>query len=210
MNVRRAKLEDVDLLMPLVERLEAELPPLPYPEDPAEFERGKVEKMVREGVALVAEDDGGAVGYVLARYGDHGPTTVYVSDLWVDANARGRGLGRELLRHVAEEASERGSTHLVLDVDSKNTDAIAFYRHLGFEEGAKILRAPLDALMQPVASKAESIGAVHVQSDDAQAVERVVTEYLPRLDRGASATVASGRAWTWRASTSWKRRCGTM
>ena len=88
MNVRRAKLEDVDLLMSLVERLESELPPLPYPEDPAEFERGKVERMVREGVALVAEDESGAIGYALARYGDHGPTTVYVSDLWVDANAR--------------------------------------------------------------------------------------------------------------------------
>ena len=62
MNVRRAKLEDVDLLMSLVERLESELPPLPYPEDPAEFERGKVERMVREGVALVAEDESGAIG----------------------------------------------------------------------------------------------------------------------------------------------------
>ena len=197
MNVRRATLEDVDLLMSLVERLESELPPLPYPEDPAEFERGKVEKMVREGVALVAEDDGGvAIGYALARYGDHGPTTVYVSDLWVDANARGRGIGRELMRLVAEAASEHGSTHVVLDVDSKNTDAIAFYRHLGFEEGAKIFRVPLDSLMQAAASPAESVGAVHVQTDDAHAVERVVTEFLPRLDRSASAIVEGGRAWT--------------
>ena len=100
MNIRNAELADVDLLMSLVERLESELPDLPYPEDPADVERAKVERMVNEGVALLAEEDGNAVGYLLARYGDHGPTTVYVSDLWVDASARGTGLGRGLLRRA--------------------------------------------------------------------------------------------------------------
>ena len=71
MNIRNATPDDVDLLMSLVERLESELPPLPYPEDPAEFERGKVEKMVREGVALVAEDDGGGTLPALNRKGHH-------------------------------------------------------------------------------------------------------------------------------------------
>jgi hypothetical protein len=42
----------------------------------------------------------------------------------------------------------------------------------------------------------ESRGALHVQSDDPQAVERVVDDYLPRLLRGGSATVEGGRAWT--------------
>src|SRR5207237_1846108 len=105
MNIRTATSDDVDLLMSLVQRLESELPPLPYPEDPAEFEREKVERMVNDGVALVAEEDGAAVGYALARYGDHGPTTVYLPDLWVDPGARGRGIGRELLRGVCETAA---------------------------------------------------------------------------------------------------------
>jgi ribosomal protein S18 acetylase RimI-like enzyme len=194
-NIRKATTEDVDLLMSLVERLEAELPPLPYPEDAAEFERAKVERMVGDGVALIAEEDGRAVGYALARYGDHGPTTVYVSDVWVDPPARGRGAGRELMRRVSEAAAARGSTHVVLDVDSKNKDAIAFYEHLGFEEGAKILRAPVDSLLQERQVAGESSGALYVQSDDAPAVERVVHEYLPRLARGRSATVDRGRAW---------------
>src|SRR4029450_7653917 len=53
-NIRNAKLADVDLLMSLVERLESELPDLPYPKDPADFERAKVERMVNDGVALLA------------------------------------------------------------------------------------------------------------------------------------------------------------
>jgi ribosomal protein S18 acetylase RimI-like enzyme len=195
-NIRSATPEDVELLMQLVERLESELPPLPYPEDPAEFEHAKVERMVSDGVALIAEEDGSAVGYALARYGDHGPTTVYVSDLWVDAEMRGRGLGRELVRRVSNEALARGSTHVVLDVDSKNRDAIAFYEHLGFEEGAKILRAPVDELLREREPARESAGALHVQSDDAEAVDRVVNEYVPRLARGTSAEVERGRAWT--------------
>jgi ribosomal protein S18 acetylase RimI-like enzyme len=195
-NIRSATPEDVDLLMQLVERLESELPPLPYAEDPAEFERAKVERMVNDGVALVAEENGTPVGYALARFGDHGPTTVYVSDLWVDAGLRGRGLGRELVRRVSNEALARGSTHVVLDVDSKNREAIAFYERLGFEEGAKILRAPVDALLREREPTRESTGALHVQSDDAEAVERVVNDYLRRLVRGASAQVERGRAWT--------------
>jgi ribosomal protein S18 acetylase RimI-like enzyme len=195
-NIRNATSEDVDLLMSLVERLESELPPLPYPDHPAEFERGKVERMVREGIALIAEDDGNVVGYALARYGDHGPTTVYVSDLWVDVSARGRGIARDLMRCVSEAAAAHGSTHVVLDVDSRNVAAIAFYERLGFEESAKILRAPLDKLLVEREEPRESVGAVHVQSDDTQTVERAVNDYLPRLVRGASRAVEGGRGWT--------------
>jgi ribosomal protein S18 acetylase RimI-like enzyme len=195
-NIRIATPDDVDLLMSLVERLESELPALPYPDHPAEFERQKVERMVSGGIALIAEEDGNAVGYALARYGEHGPTTVYVSDLWVDAPAREQGIARELLRLVFEAAAAHGSTYVLLDVDSKNLAAIAFYERLGFEEGAKILRASLDKLLERREEPGESLGAVYVQSDDAQRVERVVNDYLPRLVRGASRAVERGRAWT--------------
>jgi ribosomal protein S18 acetylase RimI-like enzyme len=196
LTVRNADPGDIDLLMSLVARLEAELPPLPYPEDPAEFERGKVEKMVREGVALLAEQDGRAVAYALARFGDHGPTTVYVTDLWVDEAHRGRGLGRDLLAQVAGQAAERGSTHVVLDVDSRNAAAIAFYLRLGFEEGARIFRIAVDQLTSEQPEGVTGYGAVHVQTDNAQAVEAAVAQYLPRLARGVEASVEAGRAWT--------------
>jgi ribosomal protein S18 acetylase RimI-like enzyme len=193
-SIRDAAPADVDLLMSLVERLDSELPLLPYPDDSAEFERAKVEKMVREGVALVAEEDGRPVGYALARFGDR-PTTVYVTDLWVDAASRGRGLGRELLQEVAGRASARGSTHVLLDADARNTEAFSFYLRLGFQEVAKILSVRVDALMQPVRS-GENFGAIHVQTDDVNAVERAVVQYLPRLARGTEGAVEGSRAWT--------------
>jgi hypothetical protein len=152
--------------------------------------------MVADGVALLAEDEGRPVGYVLARYGDHGPTTAYVSDLWVERDARRRGLGHELLRQVGSAAAERGVTHVLLDVDAKNREAIAFYERLGFAEIAKIYRIPLDDLLREEEPKPESVGALHVQTDDVQAVERVVHEYLPRFLRGASGAVTAGGTWT--------------
>jgi ribosomal protein S18 acetylase RimI-like enzyme len=195
-TIRSATPEDVDLLMSLVAQLESELPQNPYDEDPADVERAKVERMVAEGVALLAEDDGRPVGYVLARYGDHGAATAYVSDLWVDGDARRQGLGRELLRRVGSAAAERGVTHVLLDVHANNRAAIGFYERLGFEEMAKIYRIALEGLLREDEPKAESIGALHVQTDDVHAVERVLTEYLPRVRRGASGQVTGGGTWT--------------
>jgi len=195
-TIRNATPEDLDLLVSLVDRLELELPKLPYPEDPADVERAKVEQTVSDGIALIAEDDGKAVGFALARYGAHGPAAVYVSDVWVDSSARRNGLGRELMRHVAAAAADREVTHVVLDVDVQNRGALAFYERLGFEEAAKFLRTPLDGLLREQEPAPESIGGLHVQSDDAEAVERVVDVYLPRFLRGASAEIERGREWT--------------
>ena len=196
MEIRAATLDDLDLLMSLVQQLESELPQLPYPDDPPEVERGKVAGMVADGVALIADADDEAVGYALARFGDQGPTTVYVTDLWVDPAWRGQDIGHELLRRVAREALERGSTHVVLDVHPENRQALAFYDRLGFEESARILHVGIERFLQEREQPAESIGALHVQSDDAPAVERRVVEYLPRLRRGASGHVEPGHAWT--------------
>jgi ribosomal protein S18 acetylase RimI-like enzyme len=196
MTIRDATRDDLDLLMSLVDRLEAELPELPYPDDPPEVERGKVERMISDGVALIAEADGDAVGYALARYGDHGPATVFVTDLWVDRGWRGQGIGHELLRRVGRDALERGSTHLLLDVDPRNREAITFYDRLGFEEDARILRVGVERFLREPEQVGESFGALHVQSDDAPTVERRVNEYLPRVRRGTSAQVEHGHAWT--------------
>ena len=109
------------------------------------------------------------------------------------ARTRRRG---GLLRRVGGEAAARGATHLLLEVDPSNHEAVTFYDHLGFEEDARILRVGLERFLEERVEPAESIGALHVQSDDAPAVERRVAEYLPRLRRGATAEVEPGHAWT--------------
>lgn len=51
----------------------------------------------------------------------------------VSPTARGRGLGRKLLRRVIELAQAEGFERLTLAVDARNAPAIAIYRGFGFE-----------------------------------------------------------------------------
>jgi len=83
---------------------------------------------------LIAEDEGAAVGFALffhnfstflARPG------IYLEDLFVIPEQRGRGVGRELLRELARLAVERGCGRLEWAVLDWNGDAIAFYERLG-------------------------------------------------------------------------------
>jgi GNAT superfamily N-acetyltransferase len=65
-----------------------------------------------------------------------GSPGIYLEDLFVREEARGRGVGRALLAHLARIAVTRGCGRLDWAVLDWNESAIAFYRALG--------AAPLD------------------------------------------------------------------
>lgn len=52
--------------------------------------------------------------------------------LFVRPDFRGRGLGKDLLTALLNEASNESATKALLQVDSKNTNAIALYKKMGF------------------------------------------------------------------------------
>ena len=58
---------------------------------------------------------------------------LYLEDLFVYPEYRGRGLGRQLLRHLARVAVERSYGRVEWSVLDWNVDAIGFYRSLGAE-----------------------------------------------------------------------------
>lgn len=58
---------------------------------------------------------------------------IYLEDLYVRPEFRGRGAGRALLAHLARLAKERGCGRLEWWVLDWNEPAIAFYRSLGAE-----------------------------------------------------------------------------
>ncbi len=193
MNIRDATPADKELLLTLVEEFERELPPLPYAEDTPEEDWVRIEKRIHDDVVLIAEEDGGAVGFTEAEFAKG---HVFVVDLYVREGFRRRGIGKALLERVADVARGRGLTHLELHVEERNTNAVRFYERLGFHDAAKVMRVALDDLRLARAEHGESVGAVHVQTDDVQAVERAVAQYLPRLAREASFSLEGGRGWT--------------
>lgn len=84
----------------------------------------------------IAEEDGQAVGFALWFYtfstflGRHG---IYLEDLFVEPDARGRGIGRMLLRGLARRCVEEGLGRLEWSVLNWNDPAIGFYRAQGAE-----------------------------------------------------------------------------
>ena len=79
---------------------------------------------------------------------DVGEDDFYISLVVVDPRQRGKGLGTELLRKAIELAEEKGSSRVVLDVDSDNRAAMALYEKLGFtlrDESPKSVNGALPA-----------------------------------------------------------------
>ncbi len=56
---------------------------------------------------------------------------IYLEDLFVRPEARGRGVGKRLLAHLARTAVERGCARLEWAVLDWNEPSIGFYRSLG-------------------------------------------------------------------------------
>lgn len=88
---------------------------------------------------LIAEDAGEAVGFALFFHSFstfEGRPGIYLEDLFVLPEARGKGHGRALLAALAKAAVERGCARLDWQVLDWNEPSKAFYRSLGARHGA--------------------------------------------------------------------------
>ncbi|MGH9599237.1 MAG: GNAT family N-acetyltransferase [Terracidiphilus sp.] len=85
---------------------------------------------------LIAEHDGQPAGFAFFFF-DYstwiGRPGIYLEDIFVYPELRGRGIGKALLRRVAAIALEKGCARLKWEVLDWNTPAIDFYRALGGE-----------------------------------------------------------------------------
>jgi GNAT superfamily N-acetyltransferase len=133
-EIRRATIDDVPLLMRLIKEL-------------AEYEKLShsltgSEELLREHLfgprpaaeALIGSIDGTPLGFAL--YFQNFSTFlcrpgIYLEDIYVQPEARGRGLGKVLLGAVARIAVDRKCGRLEWAALDWNAPAIGFYRKLG-------------------------------------------------------------------------------
>ncbi len=103
--------------------------------------------------AVIAEVEGEAVGFALWFHNFstwRGRRGLYLEDLYVTPAARGKGVGRALLIHLAGIAVARGCARFEWSVLDWNQPAIDFYRTMGavgMDEWT-IQRVEGDALMR--------------------------------------------------------------
>jgi GNAT superfamily N-acetyltransferase len=83
---------------------------------------------------LLAEAAGEALGFACFALLYPAPDCggqVYMKELFVREEARGRRVGMALMRAVARHGIERGAVRLDWTAESTNPRAVAFYKHIG-------------------------------------------------------------------------------
>ena len=93
----------------------------------------------------------------------------------------------EALRELASRARAEGADEIVVETTHESGDA---WIRAGFTETSRVLVADAAALEGRLSSEHEaSYGAIHVQSDDLEAVTRAVRQFVPRLPGGSTGSV---------------------
>ncbi len=85
---------------------------------------------------LIAEEEGAAIGFALffRSYSTFlGRPGIYLEDLFVQSDHRGKGVGKALLKAVASIAVQEGAGRFEWSVLDWNESAIGFYKKLGAE-----------------------------------------------------------------------------
>jgi GNAT superfamily N-acetyltransferase len=88
----------------------------------------------RRAEALVAEWEGRPVGFALWFYSVStfdGAPKLYLEDVFVEPDQRGRGIGRAIFVELARRAIAAGCSRMEWSVLDWNAPSIAFYRSIG-------------------------------------------------------------------------------
>lgn len=94
---------------------------------------------------LVAEaDDGALVGFLELGERSHAPgcessPVPFIEGWYLDPAARGKGIGKALVRAAEEHARAAGFTEIASDVEIGNEDSIAAHVALGYEETDRVV-----------------------------------------------------------------------
>ena len=158
MRVRKAETKDIPglrkLLMQVLE-VHARLRPDIFIPGTAKYSESELEAILadenRPIFAAVNEEDR-VIGYAMCQF-QHRPhsdnmtdiLTLYIDDICVDENERGKGIASAIYSHVGAYASEKGCYHITLNVWSGNDRAVSFYEHMGLR--------PMETVMEDILKK---------------------------------------------------------
>jgi ribosomal protein S18 acetylase RimI-like enzyme len=90
-----------------------------------------------KNILLVAEDQGMLVGYIAGspkHYGHRRSRYIELDNLGVAQTYRRRGIASQLIEKFLEWAEEQGFQKVYLSSYFKNSQAITFYKEMGFSE----------------------------------------------------------------------------
>lgn len=147
MEIRKAEEKDIKGIMRLlvqVNDIHAEGRPDIFIKGLTKYDEEGLKRIVGDPqtpVFVAINEDGTMAGYCFCIVEDHSGyvnlrpiKTLYIDDLCVDRNSRGKHVGQQIFNFVKDYAREEGFYNLTLNVWSSNPGAKAFYEAMGMSE----------------------------------------------------------------------------
>lgn len=147
MNVRKAKLEDVeknllDLYIDGFKYHSSKRPDFFLNKGELELKNDLI-NVINYSNILILENDEKILGYVLYRIKEKHNKIMWIDELIVDRNNRHLGNGKKLMEKIKEIAKKENCKRIELCCWSFNQNAMAMYKHIGYNEQRVILEMDL-------------------------------------------------------------------
>ncbi|MBQ8796281.1 MAG: GNAT family N-acetyltransferase [Clostridia bacterium] len=143
MTIRKADKKDIQSIMKLLRQVldvHAGIRPDIFKQNTTKYTDEELYYIITNPLTpvFVAEDEGEILGHCFCKFirfsKDNVLTdvkTLYIDDICVDENSRGRGVGRALYDYAEAFASSEKCYNITLNVWNGNDSAIKFYESLG-------------------------------------------------------------------------------
>ena len=142
--IRKAKKDDIKRIIELlhhVNMVHHVIRPDLFRPHTTKYNEQELEAMLNdESKPVFVFDDGEVQGYAFCQVSEirnnqllEDIKTLYIDDICVDENARGKHVGKALYEYVRDYAKSIGCNNITLNVWEGNKPALHFYRNMGMQ-----------------------------------------------------------------------------
>ena len=142
--IRRAKVEDVNGISELlrqIDELHAEIRPDIFKAGHEKYTDEELRDIISKksmDVFVYEGDDGRIIGHAFCVFEEtknvnnmNDRKCLYIDDICIDENERGKGIATALYQHVKDFAKENNCQAITLNVWEGNDSAVKFYKEMG-------------------------------------------------------------------------------
>ena len=140
--IRKACNDDIEMIINLLHQVDMvhyKIRPDLFKPNTTKYNALELSKMLNDSNnPIFVYDDGGVLGYAFCQITEihddillQDRKTLYIDDICVDENARGRHVGKALFDYVKNYAQSIGCHNITLNVWAGNDIALSFYQNMG-------------------------------------------------------------------------------
>ena len=142
--IRRANINDISQIINLLHQVNMVhhiIRPDLFKPHTTKYNEQELSKMLdNDNKPIFVFDDGGVLGYAFCQISEvqddillQDTKTMYIDDICVDENARGKRVGKALFEFVRDYAQAIGCHNITLNVWTGNDAAQSFYKNMGMQ-----------------------------------------------------------------------------